>query len=92
MSKATRALLNNEQDYNLISHFRNMETQQLENYKNNRKTTVQQMLMSNYDTQNDFKKTSDGFWSKEQKKPSGNMTEMIENGRMNSTENFQKLK
>ena len=50
------------------------------------------MLKSNYDTQSDFKKTSDGFWSKEASKPSGNMTEMIEQGRMNSTENFQKMK
>lgn len=50
------------------------------------------MLKSNYDTQSDFKKTSDGFWSREASKPSGNMTEMIEQGRMNSTENFQKMK
>jgi len=69
-----------------------MESQQLDQYKKSRKAQVQMMLKSNYDTQSDFKKTSDGFWSKESSKPSGNMTEMIEQGRMNSTENFQKMK
>jgi hypothetical protein len=40
-------LLKNEQDYNLVGHFRNMETQQLDQYKKSRKAQVQMMLKSN---------------------------------------------
>jgi len=46
-SKSLSKLLKNEQDYNLIGHFRNIESQQLDDYRKSRKNQVQQMLKSN---------------------------------------------